>query len=714
MGSSSSSYSRNHTIVRINEDKSVTTLVPTTSYGTNGGNPKILTIKDNYLYYMLHTASEYTNQINIYSVNLETFENKKIKTLYIDYDKYKFYGSNYFNYSNVDSCIIIGSISGAQGYIVTIDFDNNYALNVVPCYGTRVYNNNYFWRDNLLYRKDLDVNKSIGGTINFINLAGNKIIINNILYNLDSDLNVGSQIKDMTTDPNYIKDSIILSVNNTNMYVMGKLDSTSYISNTANGKLCNFNEITNQFEVIYQIKAPVMQYGNYRAGCQTCFISEDGEICYVEPVVDYTAVIGYTLYGRNFYFTQPVTLQSDKVLKDYIVYNESLDTVRGSMPNNGTLNYTPSTSQQTIPLGYTSGGTIAAVDSTIDENIIADNIKKDITILGVTGTLEEGIDTSDATAIANDILEGKTAYVNGVKLTGTMENLSNTITEQENLIANLYSLVNTKTNGTSSGPYKVPDGIKFSRSTVSELPEFDTSNVTDMGLMFSGCVNLVSISNFNTSKVTNMAYMCDGCTNLTSVSDFNTSNVTNMSGMFTSCYNLVNVPNFDTSNVVRMSTMFYACTKITNIPNFDTSNVVDMNSMFYSCANLTGIPAINTSNVTGMTFMFYYCQNLISVPNFDTSNVTNMRCMFNSAYKLGDIPEFNTSNVTNIQQMFYSCNNISNTGIQNVINMCLNSNVTTYKNISNKNTYSPLYNTKFDSSYYSNRLSELTAAGWTY
>lgn len=39
----------------------------------------------------------------------------------------------------------------------------------------------------------------------------------------------------------------------------------------------------------------------------------------------------------------------------------------GTMPNNGALNYTPSTEQQTIPAGYTSGGTIAAYPVTEDE-----------------------------------------------------------------------------------------------------------------------------------------------------------------------------------------------------------------------------------------------------------------------------------------------------------------------------------------------------------
>lgn len=58
------------------------------------------------------------------------------------------------------------------------------------------------------------------------------------------------------------------------------------------------------------------------------------------------------------------------------------------------LSITPSTSQQTFTPGTGVDGyapvNVSAVDSTIDENIVAGNIKKDVTILGVTGTLEEG------------------------------------------------------------------------------------------------------------------------------------------------------------------------------------------------------------------------------------------------------------------------------------------------------------------------------------
>ena len=55
---------------------------------------------------------------------------------------------------------------------------------------------------------------------------------------------------------------------------------------------------------------------------------------------------------------------------------------------------TPTTSSQSIGIqsGYSGNGTISvnAVTSSIDANIVADNIKKDIVILGITGTYEGG------------------------------------------------------------------------------------------------------------------------------------------------------------------------------------------------------------------------------------------------------------------------------------------------------------------------------------
>ena len=53
-----------------------------------------------------------------------------------------------------------------------------------------------------------------------------------------------------------------------------------------------------------------------------------------------------------------------------------------------------------------------------NSNLLASYIKKGVKIGGIIGTMEV-LDTSDANARPEDILEGKTAYVNGVKITGT-------------------------------------------------------------------------------------------------------------------------------------------------------------------------------------------------------------------------------------------------------------------------------------------------------
>ena len=73
--------------------------------------------------------------------------------------------------------------------------------------------------------------------------------------------------------------------------------------------------------------------------------------------------------------------------------------------------YTPKTTNQTIATGtYCSGAQTIKGDAALK----ASNIKAGQAIFGVTGTY-----TSDATAAAADIISGKTAYVKGVKVTGT-------------------------------------------------------------------------------------------------------------------------------------------------------------------------------------------------------------------------------------------------------------------------------------------------------
>ena len=60
----------------------------------------------------------------------------------------------------------------------------------------------------------------------------------------------------------------------------------------------------------------------------------------------------------------------------------------GTMPNNGGNNVTVTNkSGTTIPAGYYDGSGKAQIDSTSATNLIADNIREGVTILGVEGTM---------------------------------------------------------------------------------------------------------------------------------------------------------------------------------------------------------------------------------------------------------------------------------------------------------------------------------------
>lgn len=106
------------------------------------------------------------------------------------------------------------------------------------------------------------------------------------------------------------------------------------------------------------------------------------------------------------------------VLSDKTFYSDSYTKHTGTMANNGSTGGTISTKAGTIsiPAGYTTGGSVS-ISTTEQNKIVAGNIKKGVTVLGVAGTY-----TSDATATAANILSDKTAYVNGAKISGTMAN----------------------------------------------------------------------------------------------------------------------------------------------------------------------------------------------------------------------------------------------------------------------------------------------------
>jgi surface protein len=221
---------------------------------------------------------------------------------------------------------------------------------------------------------------------------------------------------------------------------------------------------------------------------------------------------------------------------------------------------------------------------------------------------------ADTSKIELVILDESIATIEGDTITSTGV-LGDIVLEAR--IIDTQEVIGTKTipvTETDSYPNKI-------KLRLTNVPSFNSTVITVNG-------SSKTLSNLTYDSIFDI-YSYDAGAPITSIEfnvylgelvKLNTSNITSMDSMFSGCEKLttLDLSNWNTRNITSMDYMFRDCDKLTtlDISNFDTSNITIIYFMFHTCSKLHTLHLDNCSNDT--------ISKIITSSGFPTNHISGV------------------------------------------------------------------------------------------